>query len=225
MKKLWSKNTQEITDEIQALINNKSQIIFVNHSGTPKKARAKGMARTKSSNLLVIDYPVQIEDLSKKCLCYYHKKGCPIMGFYCTPAQQTDEYLGVNLPNQIFEIQRRKFPRVTTPNQSVASFSLMNRNRVIHGKVENVSMNGAKIYGDFPTIINKNNTVIPISLSLFQRFKHHQETPIHIPEALVARAEDNKGRTNGFGIIFDLPGNIQPVMEEYVDFRSMEDTV
>lgn len=225
MKNVWANEPEKIDAELQYIINNKISIVFVCQDAKALKITAKGLTNAKDNNLLVLYYPDTFTHFTHQCFCYYHLEGTSMRGFQCVPVKKTGAYLGVKIPDEIFEIQRRKFIRVRTPHDSLATFSLRNKQRVLSGAIKDISLEGAKIIGRFPTVILKNDILTPVSLSLFKKFRSTEEIQIHIPEATVARSAGDDETTTEVALHFQLPPEKRKLLDEYVQIRQREENM
>jgi hypothetical protein len=205
MKRTWSTNVDEISKEIDLLIYQKARLFCLRDKEKTNTLHVKGKTRLQHSDILVLSHPGKNICPQNHCLFYYHRKGFPVRGFHCTPEKLVNGLLGVRFPREIFEIQRRKFPRVQVDKDSRAIFALLNRHRFHVGRIEDISLEGARISGDFPLVIEKGNIITPITLTLMPRFmRQAKETNIHIPEATVMRAINAEGGTKELAIHFIL---------------------
>jgi hypothetical protein len=206
MKKTWSTNIDEISKEIDLLIAEKARLTCLREKKRTTALYVKGKTQLDNSNLLMLSTPRKEICPKKRCLFYYHREGCPIRGFHCTPEMLLDGLLGVHYPTEIFEIQRRKFPRIQVPPDSRANFALLNRQGLHVGRIEDISLEGARISGDFPIILEKGSIITPITLTLMPRSyrRHGDETIIHIPEATVMWSKSDEDVTREFAVHFIL---------------------
>lgn len=205
MKRTWSTDVDEIRKEIDLLIHEKARLFCLPEKGKTNTLHVKGKTRLQSSDILVLSHPGKTICPKNHCLFYYHINGLPVRGFHCTPEKLVNGLLGVHYPREIFEIQRRKFPRVPIANDSRAIFSLLNRQRLHVGRIEDISLEGARISGDFPVVIEKGNIITPITLTLLPRHvQHPAETSVLIPEATVIRSVKGEGSTKELAIHFIL---------------------
>ena len=225
MKEIHTRDQAVIHSEFESLISNKTQIVFVHQvTKQAKKILAKGTAKVKTGTLLILYYPEEFKNFDAKYLCYYHHDGKPLRGFICKPVKKAQGFLGVEFPKEIFEIKRRAYPRVETPNHSTTTFSIKNKQRVMHGTCLDISIGGARIAGDFRTLIHKKATITPLNFTVFQRFMRNEETTFHIPEATVVRSIGDDGVTTEIGITYTLPDDLKEKVQEYIDIRSIEDS-
>ncbi len=223
MKNVYSNNSGEIENELNFLIQNGiSLVLLLKHSGIAKKSIAKGITKCNGEKLLAIICPDEC-DPKRDFLCYYHLPGQPLRGFECTTRKKVKNYLGIVVPEEIFGIQRRKYPRVETVNNSTATFFLENKRRILQGIVKDTCIRGAKIKGEFPFRIKKGDLLTPLTLSLFEKLHNQQETAVHIPEASVAWSKGDENMTCEIGVQFVLSERDMGFLKQYMDVRTVED--
>ena len=133
-----------------------------------------------------------------------------------------EDFLGLEYPAKIFDIQRRQFDRVGTAHNSSATFCLQGKQRMHHFKVGDVSLEGAKITGEIHSVLSKGSIVSPLTLTLFRRFDPGEETKLHVPEATVMWAIVKDGRTVEMGLKFSLPDQARGDLSDYINLRSLE---
>ncbi|MBI5556795.1 MAG: PilZ domain-containing protein [Deltaproteobacteria bacterium] len=218
MNKTWSTNVDEISKEIDLLVYEKAKLFCLREKGATNTLFVKGKTRLNNSDLLVLSHPEKNICPKNQCLFYYHTNGSPVRGFHCTPEKLVNGLLAVHYPKEIFEIQRRKFPRVPVARDSRVSFSLLNRHRFHVGRIEDISLEGARISGEFPVIIEKGAIVTPITLTLIPPYlRQPNETNIHIPEATVIRSIQDEDITKELAIHFILNElQQQEALERYI---------
>ncbi len=226
MKELWSDDSSVIEQEIQFLIEeNKKLICGRRGPGDIKKLSVKCITKTKNGKLLVIHHPHEPTCDQKACLFYYQKKKNNLRLFECEKEKKVDNFLGLKIPTKIFEIHRRHFQRVDTPNNSTASFSIQNKQRIYNGKVEDISIDGAKLLVDIPSKLAKEDIVTNLTLTLFCCFGSDYEAHLHIPQAKVIWLKCSEGKTNTLGVQFVLKGKDHEKLSDYIELRSLEDSV
>lgn len=226
MKQLWIDDQKLIGAEIERLIQQKIPLFCLRPD---RKETAKllisGTTCQKNQTMLVLNHPHQPTCNKPTCLFYYHFANEPLRLFECHRVKKIDKYLGLILPKEIFEIQRRRYPRVPTPNNSMATFSFERKQRVYHATVEDVSAGGARLQTKIQDIIRKGTVITPLSLNLFQRFRIGEETRVIIPEATVKWSVVEGEFTSKMGLHFSLQGSSHETITNYVDLRSLEDAL
>ncbi len=226
MKKLLTTDPEEIREELQRIVDKKTTL-FCLRQGVKKSRHiyGSGFSWKKDVELLVLYHPHAVNCEKDSCTYYYHTKGSPLRYFTIKKAEKVEKYLRVYLPEKLYEIQRRSAPRVVTPNDSVMTFSVINKQRVFYASVTNVSENGVRCVGDLHAVISPGDSLMPISLSLYSKLLSKEETYLHIPEATVAWSIIWEERTIEMGIKFDLSGSLKEVLGNYIDCRNVEDSV
>ncbi len=216
------KNTEDVFVEIDRIIAKGVRLCCIRNRAKPVSLFVKNKIQAKTGTLLVVQHPQKRICPQKKCLFYYHIKGQAARYFHCKPVKQVGDFLALNYPNEIFEIQRRKHPRVKAYNGSCVCFTMANKQRVMVGKIVDVCMEGAKISGDFSTKISAGNLITPMSMTLSYQYVKSEDATIQVPEATVVRVVNDGNDTKEFSVRFLLPDKLQESMERYVDMCSFE---
>jgi len=226
MKQLWTEDAEMIRQEMDLIVQEKIRLFCIRRSvQNMKKLIAHGITQTEAGPLLILDHPHEPTCSQSTCNYYYHRKGQPLRCFECVKGKRVETYLGMTFPTRIFDIQRRRHPRVDTPDTSSATFSFQNKQRVHYGKVLNVSLAGARLAGDIPTIVKKGEIITPLVLTLHQQLYVGEETRIHIPEATIKRVLADDERTMELGVHFSLPTDEHQTMADYIEMRNIEETI
>lgn len=215
--------TDEIGIEINRIMDTGTQLFCLRDKTNPVPLKIQGKTKTQNNTLLVLQHPKKEICPQKKCFFYYHVKEKPMRCFHCIPDKQVKSLLAVNYPKEIFEVQRRKFPRIKAWNDSSVSFSLAGKQKIHNGKIIDVCMEGAKISGDFSIQMSAGDIIAPLSMTLLFRLMKNEEAHVHIPEATVVRSDVNEHGTKEFSIHFSLPVKLQDPLARYVDMRRLEE--
>ncbi len=222
MKNLWTEDAETIRQEIDFLIENKIALIC-GRTGLEKMTKLPISGITISNNvpLLILFHPQEPSCSIKKCTFYYHIKGNPLRVFECTRIKKVDKFVAFELPAKIFNIIKRKSQRVPTPNNSIATFSIQNKQRIYNGTVNDISLEGAKISVEIPALVKKGSIICHITLTIFYLKASRDETVINIPEAEIAWSKFDKERTTTLGIKFMLSEKDLDKLSNYIDLRSI----
>jgi len=113
---------------------------------------------------------------------------------------------------------------MTTPNNSVAIFSLQHKQRIYNGKVGDISLEGAKLFVDIPGKLEKGAILCHITLTLYYRLSSIVQTVLTIPEAEIIWSNFEKEVTNTVGIKYILSENNLNALSNYIEFRSIEES-
>lgn len=222
MKNLWTDDADTIRQEIEFLIENKISLIC-GRRGLERMAKLPISGITISNNvpLLILYHPHEPSCSFNKCIFYYHVKGNPLRVFECTRIKKADKFVGFELPKQIFNIHKRVSQRIATPNNSIATFSIQNKQRIYNGIVEDISLEGTKLQVDIPAMLSKGSILCHITLTIYYVKSLKDETVINIPEAEVAWAKCDKERTTTVGLKFVLSEKNLDKLSNYIDLRSI----
>jgi len=225
MKTLLTDDANKIQDELGQLIQAKARLFCVRRvkeNLALGQLYALAITHAGSDDLLVLHHPHEPSCASPTCMFYYHRQGKPLRYFESVRVKKAQRYLGLMMPQEIFNIQRRRFPRVPTAPESAAVFFIKNKQRLSRCTVADVSLGGAKIVGSIPAVVSKGDVVVPLTISLFKRFASHDEIRILVPEATVVWSQVLGGETRSMGIRFSLSGEGRQALSDYIDLRAIE---
>jgi hypothetical protein len=222
MKDLWTEDAETIQKEMDSLVENKIQLICGRRgSENITKLPAVGKTVTKNGSVLVLLHPHEPTCSSETCTFYYNSKGNPLRVFECKRVKKAENFVGFEYPKQIFNIHRRKFERVETPNTSVVTFSFHNKQRIHNGTVGDISLEGAKLLVDLPGEIAKGAILCHVTMTICYRISNVQ-TVLLIPEAQVIWSKCTNEVTHTIGIKFTLSEKDQDALSNYIDLRLIE---
>lgn len=225
MNQIWTEDPERIREEIEFLITNKIDLIC-GRRGTNNltKLSIKGTGESKVGELLILFHPHEPTCKSGTCVFYYHIKGHPLRFFEVERVKQVNKLLGLKFPTRIFNIHRRNHERVTTPHKSRATFSLLNKQRVHYGKIEDISLAGAKLSVEIPSVMAVGDIICHVGFILCSYFRTVEDTQIHIPEARVIWLKGDSEKTTTLGLQFALDPKGIDTLSNYIDQRNIEES-
>lgn len=224
MKYLFTNDPQVISKEIATLIESEGHVIC-SKDGTKnfKKLAVKGKISSPVGELFVINHPHEPTCASDTCLFYYHTKGNSLRCFETQRVSKSNNLLVLKYPTAIYNIHSRVNPRVKTAGNSRLTFSIRNRQRVLTGKVADISQQGAKLLVNIPSVLSPGDLLYHLTMALCSRFPFVDEAHLHVPEAKVMWLKGDEDHTHTLGVKFTLPEKSLDALENYIDLRSMED--
>ena len=227
MKQVWTEEKSKIYSEITDIVSGKIGLYCVRGNVRRKKRlRVSGTTDlADTGKLLILHHPHDPTCSKESCHFYYHKAGAPLRCFECVRTKRAADYMGYQYPSVIFDIQRRRFPRVETPNDSSATFSFQRKQRIYSAQVLDISLQGIRLAVDYPGEVNAGDILNPISLTLFKRFDTNEEIIIQLEQAEVKRSMGDGEHTNELGLEFKVSGKEEDVLASYIDIRQIEDSV
>lgn len=225
MKILWSDDSLVIQEEIESLIAERIPLICARR-GTkdPKRLVINKISRSSTGEILVVNHPHSPTCNVKTCLFYYQKKKNSLRALECEQVKYLNGFFGFKLPTKIFSLIIRQFQRIATPHHSSVVFFIQGKSRIFNGKIDDISIDGAKFIINIPSVVAKNTIIENLTLSLFCRSKYIDETHIHIPQAKVAWLEGDETTTKVIGIQFLLKGKDHDQLSNYLNLRTIEDS-
>lgn len=224
MKEIWLEDAESIQQEMESLVEQKMELIC-GRTGKEITTKLKlvGKTTTKTGPLFILLHPHDPTCGSEECTFFYHSRGNPLRVFECKRVKKAENFVGFEYPKQIFNIHRRKFERVTTPNNSVVTFSIQRKQRIHNGAVGDISLEGAKLLVNLPGVIEKGVILCHIALTVYYRISKVQ-TSLTIPEAEVIWTKCENDVTHTVGIKFVLSEKDTDALSNYIDLRGIEDS-
>jgi hypothetical protein len=222
MKSSWSADTNKIIAEIKDLAESEIPLVLA-------KPGAESMAITvrhvlAEAGLVLVEVskpPAVVLDEAEPYYVFYQRDQQPLMrGFSLHFSRQSEKFARAPLPEEIFEIQRRKFLRVFTPPQSTLTCVPKNSRRLFTAQILDVSLEGAKIFGNLEGV-SKGSVLSPLTLTLYFREKRRAPVTINIAEAVVVREVRVEEKVE-VSFQFSQTDTDHQLLENYIDHRSQE---
>ena len=223
MHKLWSDDPKTIGEEIIRLVGQRISVTLFQKGLTPQKLTPSEIFTKETKPLLLFAKDTPFQAPKEPCLLLYQHQNQPMRGFHATPVLETNTELGVVFPASIIIVQRRRFPRYQTSPRSIVTFTRKASQYLNHGIIKNISIEGARLVGNFSEHIKKGDKLSPLSMTLRLRFGDFEEK-VTAPEAIVRRVIELDQKTREFGIQFTLKGQDLENLERYLAICSIEDS-
>jgi len=221
---IWTEDAETIQQEMATLVDNKTELMCGRrNSETITKLPMIGKTLTKNGPIFIVLHPHEPSCSTDTCTFYYHTKGNPLRAFDCKRVKKAENFVGFEYPKRIINIHRRKYERVNTPNNSIATFSVLNKQRIHHATVGDISLEGAMLLVDIPGPMEKGAILCHVTLTICFRISKVQ-TVIIIPEAELAWSKFDNEVTNTIGIKFSLSEKYYDALSKYIDLRSIEES-
>ena len=194
MKRQWSGDKDVIVEELQGLGLDETSLILA-RSGDPSCAISiRGLLEEGDDVFVEFDKPpTLVLDEGEPYYVFYQRDEQSLMrGFLLQIIRQSERFARAFLPEEIFELQRRKHPRVYTPRQSSLTCVPKNSQRLLTAQILDVSLEGARIYGDLEGL-STGSVLAPLTLNLYFRDKLRSPVTINVAEAVVVRQQRRPG--------------------------------
>ena len=141
-----------------------------------------------------------------------HKKAT--IGFQADLLKDMPDHLVISFPTELFEIERRRFPRFSPEKESSVSFLTQIGQRVKKAKVRDISLEGARISTTF--LLNKEDLLPILTFNLHLPYSH-METIITLNDARVARIITLKTGEVEYGLYFKAAGGAKEKLSDYLE--------
>lgn len=225
MREFLTDDNQKILDTVSTLIKESTPLKLYQKGISPVTIYLREIIEKKSKKMLLMYKPEKEVIAQDTCFITYQPKGQPLNGFQGVPLINSKQHVVIMLPNELYRVQRRKFPRVETPGNSRATFIIKNKNRLQNCQIRDFSVRGAKLIGEIIGDIKKGDIIEPLTLSLYTKYSKNEEK-VNLPEALVARVRKKANNMKEIGISFKVPDkdlDLMDILEVYVQMRKIED--
>ncbi len=221
MREIWSEDPVEIVSELRKNSDAHVSMTLLGPSTSPALVTLRSVV-SGADNFLEFTKPEGVQ-LDGDLFVFYRRDDMQLMrGFELGPIRQTNRFFRVSLPEVIFAVQRRKFPRIYAAEGSFLSCAPQDSRRILHAQVIDVSMEGAKIFGDL-TGLRQGAILAPLTLTLCFDDKRSDDVEVNIAEAVVIREIRVKEKVQ-------LSFHFQPekgddLLKKYIELRLLEQEV
>jgi PilZ domain len=217
MKKTLISQPREILEELQTIVDAQLPLSIYLIGGSTHVSGVKEICERPEGHFLVVNKPSAWKSGSEILFMLYKPQGSPFRGFQFVLAVETESLLVAKIPDEIFIIQRRRFPRLPVPETSKATFFLGRNNRVNVSEVGDISMGGARFVSVPVGDLRIGDVIGPITFSLAIKYTSVL-TEVTVPEAKVVRIMTNiaDATMNDVGISFELAPDEQGQLSSYL---------
>lgn len=118
MRKLWTTDPEKIQQEMEIVIRDKSQFSLFQHGQPTRKLIAHEITEKDGAKHIIFTKLTPFSCSEDICYLVYHRPGEMMRGFHGPSQRESQQLLAVQFPSEIFQVQRRKFPRIDTPGNS-----------------------------------------------------------------------------------------------------------
>lgn len=223
MRKLWTTDPEKIQQEMEIVIREKSQFSLFQHNQPTRKLTAHEITEKDGAKHIIFTKLSAFSCSEDVCYLVYHRPGEMMRGFHGPSQRESQQLLAVEFPTEIFQVQRRRFPRISTPGKSHASIALEHAKLPNTAAVSDVCLEGARMHGKLSPRIRKNDVIGPITFTLHMRIATLAIDTFTVPEATVTRVVELDEDTREIGVHFKISGESRETLEHYIKLRNIED--
>ena len=224
MRQLWLNTPETIAREMSQAVKDGLQFNLLQNKQPPHLMRTRELAGRGSQKQLILAKTSPFTTDGEICRLVYQRPGRMTCECTCTALAESGQTLTVSLPAEIFEIQRRKYPRVATPTPSRVDIS-MDSQKTDTVTVADISMEGARLIvnGSLPPHLHQGNVIGPLTFTLHMRLATMSIDALTVARAQVVRTRDLAPGSLEIGLHFKISGEARNALEHYVQLRTIED--
>lgn len=213
MKKTLTTDRERIWRELASLSGQRLTLTLFQPKSAPQQVRIETIENSGTVKLVVLVKLAAFQPVEAPVIVIHpqHKKAT--LGFQADILKNTDSHLVVSFPSELFEIERRQFPRFDPERESSVSFVTRDGQRVRKARVKDISREGARIAGPF--LLNKEDIIPNLTFSLRLPYSH-LETIMTVSDARVARIITLKTGETEYGLFFKATGHDQEKLKDYL---------
>lgn len=221
MKKSLTETPKEIRTELISLIKNKTALTMCQKNSAPRKIRIKALEKNKDQpNLLLAKTKTFNANADEACVLFYTPFNKPMHGLTVSVIKESNNHLEVDFPNEIFLVERRRFPRISTSGNSLVTFVLKGGTVTKRGQVLDVSKEGARFKCGCG--MRKNDIIGPLTFTLRMKFSEMEEVVV-VTEARVVRVSYCQDGEEKYSLHFNAGDADQNRLEHYIYMRELEE--
>ncbi len=180
------------------------------------------VVRDGKETIMVLEKPLGFVVSGEAFFVFYRRPGQTLLrGFQGYIIQSGKDFFLVSFPTELFKVQRRKHPRVSTPLPSSFSMSPARSRRIVHGDVRNVSREGVLLQGDMLGL-ERGQEISPLTLTLYLKNGKIDPQVAVVSRARVVRLEHEGDELWLASLQFWSQDSDQEAIEQYLEWRSIE---
>jgi hypothetical protein len=222
MKEQWSAAPEKIKKELLELIQNETPLtIYYQKAKSPLNSMLLEIKGHQNAAYCILERPADCKEISEGFLLY-KKKQFSARGFIIQIIKITKDTIMIRFPGEIFEIQRRKYPRIDTPKNSRATFIVKGKQTMNACKVIDISKGGTWLSGKISYQLEPGIIIGPLTLNLTLDKYPKEIHEINIPEGKITRVISLHDNEKSFGVCFEILDSERELVKKYIDIRLWE---
>ena len=222
MKEIWTNDPLQIQQEFRDLISSGASIFLSKDNLAPQGVYARGLTARNNILLLHLDKDQPFDAPHDQCFFFYRPTEFVTRGFYGKPLEETTSTISLLVPHEILQIQRRRYPRLETPESSTVKITPPAAQNLEKGVVLDVSVGGALLCGPFSSYWAPGIIIEGLDFLLCMKNPRLAPIEVKISRATVIRAIAAEGGEKKLAIQFEPNGKWKDDLENYIDLRIME---
>lgn len=219
MKEIWSTDLAVICAELQKNSDEHVTLTLLGSGVAPTFVTIRSILEEQGQLLVEFEKPDGL-DIQGEMFVFYRRDDQQLMrGFELGEIRQANRFFRATVPEAIFEVQRRQFPRIYVAEGSSLTFALKASRRILQAEVIDVSMEGAKIFGALSGV-KEGSVITPLTLTLCFDDRRNADMVVNIGKAVVVREIRVREKVE---LSFHFQSKeADDLLEKYIDLRVIE---
>lgn len=228
MKEKWLSNTEQIINELISVITNKVNLFLYTEEETGGLiTTATHVCSCDGEAYLFLKSDGGLKTGQKGFLVYKQPDGELSRGFTFEVKRSSKNMVATSLPREIFQIQRRKHPRIITLEGSVVNFYIQGEQTLYTMKVMDVSMASARLTGIPKNRLTEENKLERMSFYLRRKLYGNDSYPITIRSAVVKKLKRYRKILREVEVVVCFQPSLveEEQLNQYIESRIWESTM
>ncbi len=221
MKKVWSNDPGIIEEKLNTLLQHRIPVTLAKKGHESQTVFLREINQKKTVSLIQFTKSKDLCYKQEPCFFLYRPLEYITHIFEGAPLDEDEKRLTILKPSVIFELSKRKFPRIPARTGSLGVYLLPYSTRLYKASLKNVSREGLLMVGTCPSFIKEGITIGPLDLTLERESSVIDPLRVHIPEAVVVRV--NRTGENGLAemaVHFQLEGENLYSIDQYIEWQT-----
>jgi len=192
-KEKWLANSELISQELITVIDKKVQLfLYTEEEPTGLITTASQIYNYNGEDYLIIQNDGGLKVGQRGFVAYRKQNGEMSHGFSLEIRKSTQKQVAISLPDEIFQIQRRQYSRVTTHGLSELNFYLRGQEIRNTMTVLDIAMTSARLGGIPRQRLAAENKLERLTFQLSRKLYQNVSYPITIRSAVVEKIKMNR---------------------------------
>lgn len=166
-RELWSAQQKKIYNELHKLAAGQPPVSLHDAHGHFAASRLRALVHRGAMTYLVLNRPRAVQAVERIERVVFKLSNSPFMFFDAQMVKANEKLMSCVMPQSLYFLQRRRFPRYTIKNRGAAAFFLNRRAKVCHMELMDLSLGGARLSGVPPRYdLRTSELVGPATFSL-----------------------------------------------------------
>ena len=228
MKEKWLSNTEQIINELISVITNKLNLfLYTEEEPGGLITTATHVCSYDGEDYLLLKSDGELKTGQRGFLVYKQLSGELSRGFTLKVKRSTKKQVAVSLPREIFQIQRREYPRIMIPGELVVNFYIKNEQIRNTMKVMDITMSSARLIGVPRHRLSEETKLERMTFQLKRKLYRNDNYTITIRSAVVKKLKMNRQILGEVEVVVCFQPSLveEEQLDLYIESRVWESTL